>query len=45
MTPPPDIARRGLLAGAAAVAGTWLMAADHQAASTMATPTDIRRAA
>ncbi|NUP35830.1 MAG: deferrochelatase/peroxidase EfeB [Streptomyces sp.] len=36
MTPPPDIARRGLLAGAAAVAGAGLVAADRQVASAAA---------
>ncbi|MGW1751292.1 iron uptake transporter deferrochelatase/peroxidase subunit [Streptomyces sp. NPDC002092] len=33
MTPPPDIARRGLLAAAAATAGVGLVAADRQVAS------------
>ena len=38
MTPPPDIARRGLPASAAAAAGAGLTAANHQAASTAAQP-------
>ncbi|MFF4505885.1 twin-arginine translocation signal domain-containing protein [Streptomyces sp. NPDC001401] len=33
MNPAHNIARRGFLAGTAAVAGTGLMAADHQTAS------------
>ncbi|MFF4505884.1 iron uptake transporter deferrochelatase/peroxidase subunit [Streptomyces sp. NPDC001401] len=38
MNPAHDIARRGFLAGAAAVAGTGLVAADHQTASAAAQP-------
>ncbi|WP_030931160.1 iron uptake transporter deferrochelatase/peroxidase subunit [Streptomyces sp. NRRL S-646] len=45
MTPPPDIARRGLLAGAAAVAGAGLVGADHQVASASATRREGARVA
>ena len=45
MTPPPDTTRRGLLAGAAAVAGAGLVGADHQAASASAPPRESARVA
>ncbi|GAA3775793.1 Dyp-type peroxidase [Streptomyces coacervatus] len=45
MTPAPDIARRGLLTGAAAIAGTGLVAADRGAASAAAQPRESARVA